>query len=75
MLNFLNITIIIIIGMFQIRNFNNCIKVAKTFMSPENIHHFMTQDKSKSELPIKNIIFYAIKDSISALTSKQYNNI
>jgi len=68
--------------MFQVRNLHNCIKVAEDFVSPENVHHSfrMTQEfrnltdshtNHEDKLQIKNIVFHAIKDSISVLMHNQ----
>ncbi|VVC30448.1 JmjC domain [Cinara cedri] len=62
----------------QVRNLNNCIKVAEDFVSPENIEHScrMTQEfrnlsdnhsNHEDKLQLKNILFHAVKDSISVL--------
>ncbi|XP_050437572.1 lysine-specific demethylase 3A-B [Adelges cooleyi] len=62
----------------QVRNLHNCIKVAEDFVSPENVHHSfrMTQEfrdltdghtNHEDKLQIKNIVFHAIKDSLSVL--------
>ncbi|XP_025196650.1 lysine-specific demethylase 3A-like [Melanaphis sacchari] len=62
----------------QVRNLHNCIKVAEDFVSPENVHHSfrMTQEfrnltdshtNHEDKLQIKNIVFHAVKDSVSIL--------
>lgn len=62
----------------QVRNLHNCIKVAEDFVSPENVHHSfrMTQEfrhltdshtNHEDKLQIKNIVFHAVKDSVSVL--------
>uniref|UniRef100_A0A7R9GZ68 [histone H3]-dimethyl-L-lysine(9) demethylase n=1 Tax=Timema cristinae TaxID=61476 RepID=A0A7R9GZ68_TIMCR len=62
----------------QVRNLHNCIKVAEDFVSPENVSHcfHMTQEfrelsdthsNHEDKLQIKNIIYHAIKDSLSVL--------
>ncbi|XP_060860134.1 lysine-specific demethylase 3A-like [Metopolophium dirhodum] len=62
----------------QVRNLHNCIKVAEDFVSPETVHHSfrMTQEfrqltdnhtNHEDKLQIKNIVFHAVKDSISYL--------
>ncbi|KAL4148750.1 hypothetical protein QTP88_002914 [Uroleucon formosanum] len=62
----------------QVRNLHNCIKVAEDFVSPENVHHSfrMTQEfrhltdshtNHEDKLQIKNIVFHAVKNSISVL--------
>lgn len=64
----------------QVRNLHNCIKVAEDFVSPENVSHCFhltqefrdlsdTHSNHEDKLQIKNIIFHAIKDSLSGLTS------
>lgn len=62
----------------QVRNLHNCIKVAEDFVSPENVsqcfrlmnefrglssYHTNHEDK----LQIKNIVYHAVKDSLSVL--------
>ncbi|XP_050534930.1 lysine-specific demethylase 3A [Daktulosphaira vitifoliae] len=65
----------------QVRNLHNCIKVAEDFVSPENVHHSfrMTQEfrdltdshtNHEDKLQIKNIVFHAIKDSLSVLMNQ-----
>ncbi|KAF0766762.1 Uncharacterized protein FWK35_00008179 [Aphis craccivora] len=60
----------------SVRNLHNCIKVAEDFVSPENVHHSfrMTQEfrhltdshtNHEDKLQIKNIVFHAVKDSVS----------
>ncbi|XP_052773895.1 probable JmjC domain-containing histone demethylation protein 2C isoform X3 [Mya arenaria] len=62
----------------QVRNLNNCIKVAEDFVSPENIHHCfqLTQEfrdlssghsNHEDKLQIKNIVYHAVKDSSAVL--------
>jgi lysine-specific demethylase 3 len=62
----------------QVRNLHSCIKVAGDFVSPENVsqcfrlmNEFRDLSSSHSnhedKLQIKNIMFHAIKDSISVL--------
>ena len=62
----------------QVRNLNNCIKVAEDFVSPENIHHCfrLTQEfrdlsdghsNHEDKLQVKNIIYHAVKDSVTVL--------
>ncbi|KRT82137.1 hypothetical protein AMK59_3258 [Oryctes borbonicus] len=64
----------------QVRNLHNCIKVAEDFVSPENVSHcfHLTQEfrdlsdthtNHEDKLQIKNIIYHAVKDSLSTLTS------
>lgn len=64
----------------QVRNLHNCIKVAEDFVSPENISHcfHLTQEfralsdthtNHEDKLQIKNIIYHAVKDSLTALDS------
>ncbi|XP_058801148.1 lysine-specific demethylase 3A-like isoform X2 [Phymastichus coffea] len=63
----------------QVRNLHNCIKVAEDFVSPENISHcfhLMQEFRALSEdhmnhedkLQVKNIIYHAVKDSLTALS-------
>ncbi|EEB18344.1 JmjC domain-containing histone demethylation protein 2B, putative [Pediculus humanus corporis] len=62
----------------QVRNLHNCMKVAEDFVSPENVSHcfHMTQEfrdlsdkhlNHEDKLQIKNIIYHAVKDSLSVL--------
>ena len=64
----------------QVRNLHNCIKVAEDFVSPENVSHcfHLTQEfrdlsdthtNHEDKLQIKNIIYHAVKDSLSTLSS------
>lgn len=64
----------------QVRNLHNCIKVAEDFVSPENVSHCFhltqefrhlsdTHSNHEDKLQIKNIIYHAVKDSISTLQS------
>lgn len=64
------------------RNLHNCIKVAEDFVSPENVSHcfHLTQEfrelsdthtNHEDKLQIKNIIYHAVKDSLSILTTKE----
>lgn len=64
----------------QVRNLHNCIKVAEDFVSPENVSHCFhltqefrdlsdTHSNHEDKLQIKNIIYHAVKDSLSTLTS------
>ncbi|XP_054265577.1 lysine-specific demethylase 3A-like isoform X2 [Macrosteles quadrilineatus] len=66
----------------QVRNLHNCIKVAEDFVSPENVSHcfHLTQEfrelsdthtNHEDKLQIKNIIYHAVKDSLSILTTKE----
>lgn len=63
----------------QVRNLHNCIKVAEDFVSPENVSHcfHLTQEfrelsdthtNHEDKLQIKNIIYHAVKDSLSVLS-------
>ncbi|XP_018331475.1 probable JmjC domain-containing histone demethylation protein 2C [Agrilus planipennis] len=63
----------------QVRNLHNCIKVAEDFVSPENVAHcfHLTQEfrelsdnhsNHEDKLQIKNIIYHAVKDSLSTLS-------
>lgn len=62
----------------QVRNLHNCIKVAEDFVSPESVfqcfgltHEFRelsdTHSNHEDKLQIKNIIYHAVKDSLSSL--------
>lgn len=62
----------------QVRNLHNCIKVAEDFVSPENVTHCFhlteefrdlsdTHSNHEDKLQIKNIIYHAVKDSVSVL--------
>ncbi|XP_046625209.1 probable JmjC domain-containing histone demethylation protein 2C isoform X2 [Neodiprion virginianus] len=62
----------------QVRNLHNCIKVAEDFVSPENVSHcfHLTQEfralsdthtNHEDKLQIKNIIYHAVKDSLTVL--------
>ncbi|CAH1155213.1 unnamed protein product [Phaedon cochleariae] len=62
----------------QVRNLHNCIKVAEDFVSPENVSHCFhltqefrdltdTHSNHEDKLQIKNIIYHAVKDALSAL--------
>ena len=73
-------TIILLIFELQVRNLLNCVKVAEDFVSPENVAHcfHLTQEfrhlsdthtNHEDKLQIKNIIYHAMKDSLSALWS------
>ncbi|XP_022919363.2 probable JmjC domain-containing histone demethylation protein 2C isoform X1 [Onthophagus taurus] len=64
----------------QVRNLHNCIKVAEDFVSPENVSQcfHLTQEfrdlsdthtNHEDKLQIKNIIYHAVKDALSVLTS------
>ncbi|XP_023290745.1 lysine-specific demethylase 3A isoform X2 [Orussus abietinus] len=64
----------------QVRNLHNCIKVAEDFVSPENVSHcfHLTQEfralsdthtNHEDKLQIKNIIYHAVKDSLTVLAS------
>lgn len=64
----------------QVRNLHNCIKVAEDFVSPENISHcfHLTQEfralsdahtNHEDKLQIKNIIYHAVKDSLTILAN------
>lgn len=60
---------------------HNCIKVAEDFVSPENVFHcfHLTQElrmlssdsntTHEDKLQIKNIIYHAVKDSLSVLSN------
>jgi hypothetical protein len=61
-----------------VRNLHNCIKVAEDFVSPENVSHCFhltqefrelsdTHSNHEDKLQIKNIIYHAVKDSLSVL--------
>ncbi|CAG9759983.1 unnamed protein product [Ceutorhynchus assimilis] len=64
----------------QVRNLNNCIKVAEDFVSPENVVHcsHLTQQfrelsnshsNHEDKLQIKNIIYHTVKDAMCALAA------
>jgi len=64
----------------QVRNLHNCIKVAQDFVSVENVAHCfnITQElrnlssahlNREDKLQIKNIMYHAVKDSLSVLMS------
>ncbi|KZC07767.1 Lysine-specific demethylase 3B [Dufourea novaeangliae] len=64
----------------QVRNLHNCIKVAEDFVSPENVSHcfHLTQEfralsdthtNHEDKLQIKNIIYHAVKDSLTVLSN------
>ncbi|KAL4231689.1 Lysine-specific demethylase 3B [Mactra antiquata] len=70
----------------QVRNLNNCIKVAEDFVSPENVHHCfqLTQEfrhlseghsNHEDKLQIKNIIYHAVKDATAVLNDADPNDI
>lgn len=64
------IYVVIIIGLFQKKNLHNCIQVAEYFVSPENVHHCNISNSNtihKDKLQFKNIVFHAVKNSISVL--------
>lgn len=76
----------IYIDILQVRNLHNCIKVAESFVSPENVYHSLcmiqefhytniNHSNHKDKLQVKNILFYAIKNSLSVLMSNRKNNI
>jgi [histone H3]-dimethyl-L-lysine9 demethylase len=59
----------------QVRNIQNCIKVAEDFVSPENVSHCFqltqefrdlsdTHTNHEDKLQIKNIIYHAVKDAL-----------
>jgi len=62
----------------QVRNLHNCIKVAEDFVSPENVSHCFhltqefrylsdTHSNHEDKLQIKNIMYHAVKDSLSVM--------
>uniref|UniRef100_A0A0A9WZN2 [histone H3]-dimethyl-L-lysine(9) demethylase n=2 Tax=Lygus hesperus TaxID=30085 RepID=A0A0A9WZN2_LYGHE len=64
----------------QVRNLHNCIKVAEDFVSPENVSHcfHLTQEfrelsdthtNHEDKLQIKNIMYHAVKDSLTVLAN------
>ncbi|KAJ8952881.1 hypothetical protein NQ318_006497 [Aromia moschata] len=64
----------------QVRNLHNCIKVAEDFVSPENVSHCFhltqefrdlsdTHSNHEDKLQIKNVIYHAVKDSLSTLSA------
>lgn len=59
----------------QVKNLQNCIKVANDFVSPENVRYCLqltdefrnlpeTHMNQEDKLQIKNILYHAIKDSL-----------
>ncbi|XP_033207104.1 probable JmjC domain-containing histone demethylation protein 2C isoform X3 [Belonocnema kinseyi] len=70
----------------QVRNLHNCIKVAEDFVSPENVSHcfHLTQEfralsdthtNHEDKLQIKNIIYHAVKDSLTVLAHAKDDNV
>ncbi|KAI4476626.1 hypothetical protein M0804_013443 [Polistes exclamans] len=70
----------------QVRNLHNCIKVAEDFVSPENVSHcfHLTQEfrelsdshtNHEDKLQIKNIIYHAVKDSLTVLANAKEETI
>ncbi|KYM98212.1 Lysine-specific demethylase 3B [Cyphomyrmex costatus] len=70
----------------QVRNLQNCIKVAEDFVSPENVAHcfHLTQEfralsdthtNHEDKLQIKNIIYHAVKDSLTVLTNVKEDTV
>ncbi|XP_011264721.2 probable JmjC domain-containing histone demethylation protein 2C isoform X3 [Camponotus floridanus] len=70
----------------QVRNLHNCIKVAEDFVSPENVSHcfHLTQEfralsdthtNHEDKLQIKNIIYHAVKDSLTVLANVKEETI
>ncbi|XP_050529543.1 uncharacterized protein LOC126899059 isoform X2 [Daktulosphaira vitifoliae] len=62
----------------QVRNLHNCIKIAEDFVSPENVSQCFrlmnefrelskSHDNHEDKLQIKNIMYHAIKDSLSVM--------
>lgn len=60
------------------RNFNNCIKVAEDFVSPENVGHCFhlteefrdlteTHTNHEDKLQIKNIVYHTVKDAVAVI--------
>ncbi|KAJ1526457.1 hypothetical protein ONE63_009590 [Megalurothrips usitatus] len=69
----------------QVWNLNNCIKVAKDFVSPENVpqcfhltHEFMklsdNHTNHEDKLQIKNIIYHTVKHALSSLQAVQVHD-
>lgn len=72
------VVLIIVLRLLQVRNLHNCIKVAEDFVSPENVSHcfHLTQEfrylsdthtNHEDKLQIKNIMYHAVKDSLSVM--------
>ncbi|KAG5888935.1 hypothetical protein JTB14_006303 [Gonioctena quinquepunctata] len=70
----------------QVRNLHNCIKVAEDFVSPENVSHCFhltqefrdltdTHSNHEDKLQIKNIIYHAVKDSLSSLSAMMNQHV
>lgn len=69
----------------QVRNINNCIKVAEDFVSPEGLEWTFLQSNEfrelsdshtnhEDKLQVKNILFHAVKDCVSILENYEMNN-
>lgn len=67
------------------RNLHNCIKVAEDFVSPENVSYCFhltqefrdlsdTHSNHEDKLQIKNIMYHAVKDSLSVLGAALLKN-
>lgn len=65
----------------QVRNLNNCVKIAEDFVSPENLSHclHLTQEfrhltewhtNHEDKLQIKNIIYHAVKNAVTVLDNE-----
>ena len=65
----------------QVRNLNNCVKIAEDFVSPENLSHclHLTQEfrhltewhtNHEDKLQIKNIIYHAVKNAVTVLDTE-----
>ncbi|KAI5706583.1 hypothetical protein M8J75_009568 [Diaphorina citri] len=65
-----------------VRNLHSCIKVAEDFVSPENVSHCFhltqefrelsdTHSNHEDKLQVKNIIFHAVKDSLSVVEASE----
>lgn len=66
------------VNFLQVRNLHNCIKIAQDFVSVENVEHCynITQElrnlsaahlNREDKLQIKNIMYHAVKDSLSVM--------
>ncbi|ODM94392.1 Lysine-specific demethylase 3A [Orchesella cincta] len=62
----------------QVRNLNNCIKIAEDFVSPENVGHCFhlteefrnltdTHTNHEDKLQIKNIVYHTVKDAVAVI--------
>jgi lysine-specific demethylase 3 len=69
----------------QVRNINNCIKVALDFVSPEGLEWCFLQSEEfrqlsdyhsnhEDKLQVKNILYHAVKGCVSLLENYEMNN-